>query len=528
MPIAAAATPTLSLPKSVASAADSHLLEHQKSIWKRTDRLLAGLLVFEWLGAILLATWRSPRAWTGASSSVHPHLWAAGFLGAAVISLPILFVWFRPGSTLTRHTVAAGQMLMSGLLIHLGDGRIEMHFHVFGSLAFIAFYRDWRVLITATVVVALDHLLRGLFLPESIYGVMSATVLRTLEHAGWVVFEDLFLIGSCVQSVREMRGIAVNRALLENSYQDVERQVAQRTAELKSTQEDLMKAARSAGMAEIATSVLHNVGNVLNSVNVSARLVADKLRLSEVPSLTKVSDMMTQHQPDLGDFLTQDSRGKLIPGFIKELAACLGSEQDAMLAEVTNLSSGIDHIKRIVAAQQSMAKTSQVNSQVKPAALIETAIAMQGTGGDMAKSDIEITRNVIDCPEAMLDQHKVLQILINLISNAGHAVMVRPAGQRRITVSLEPIHTPDGDRVRYQVSDNGVGIAQKNLAKIFSHGFTTKKEGHGFGLHSAANAAREMRGSLSASSDGPNKGATFTLEIPVEVVGDPVPVVSNL
>jgi signal transduction histidine kinase len=506
--------PALSLPPAVAAAANAHWREHQASIWKRTDRLLAGLLIFEWIAGIGLVLWRSPRTWDGVTASIHPHLWAALFLGIAIISLPVVLAFIRPGHTLTRHTIAAGQMLMSALLIHLGDGRIEMHFHIFGSLAFLAFYRDWRVLITATVVVAVDHLVRGIYLPESVYGVMSASLWRTAEHAGWVVFEDIFLVGSCIQGVREMHGIAVNRALLEHSYQDVEQQVAQRTAELKTSQEELMKAARSAGMAEIATSVLHNVGNVLNSVNVSATIVTDKLKQSEVVSLARVSDMILANQPNLASYLTEDKRGKLIPGFITELAQCLNEEQKAVLAEVDSLSKGIEHIKKIVAAQQSMAKTSQVKTRVNPASLIEAAVSMQSSS---EWTRAEIQRRITDGPDVMVDQHKVLQILINLVSNARHAVMVRPNGKRLITLSLDRL---DNNRLRYQVTDNGTGIALENLTKIFSHGFTTKKEGHGFGLHSAANAAKELGGFLSAQSGGPDKGATFTLEIPADLIAE--------
>lgn len=499
------------LSPSVAAAADAHLLDHQLTIWKRTDRLLAGLLLFEWAGCIVLALWRSPRTWVGTVSSIHPHVWAAVLLGGVIVSLPIVLAWMCPGKSLTRQTIAVGQMLMSALLIHLGDGRIEMHFHIFGSLAFLAFYRDWRVLITASVVVALDHLFRGIYLPESVYGVMSASIWRTMEHAWWVVFEDIFLIASCIQGVREMRGIAVNRALLEQSFQDVEAKVTERTAQLKSAQEDLMKAARSAGMAEIATSVLHNVGNVLNSVNVSATIIADKLRQSELASLTKVGEMITQHKTDVADFLTQDERGKLIPEFITELASCLGEEQSTMLSEVENLNQGIEHIKRIVAAQQSMAKTRNVKTTATLSSLIESAITMAGPS---AVGDVEIHRQAADCPPANVDQHKVLQILINLLSNARHAVMYRPRGQRLVTMTAELVETGGERRLRFQVIDNGGGIAPENLTRIFGHGFTTKKEGHGFGLHGAANAAREMQGALTAFSEGPGKGATFTLEIP--------------
>jgi len=507
-----------SLDASVAVAADAHLREHQSSIWKRTDRIFAGLLIFEWIGCIGLALLRSPSAWNGASRTVHPHVWAACILGATIIALPIFLALRFSGAVMTRHVIAAGQMLMSALLVHVGGGRIEMHFHIFGSLAFLAFYRDWRVLITATVVVALDHLLRGIYMPVSVYGVVSASLWRTAEHAGWVIFEDIFLIASCIQGVTEMRGIATQRALLEHSYRNVEQKVALRTEELKTAQAELVKTARSAGMAEIATSVLHNVGNVLNSVNVSATLVADTLRQSEVPSLARVTQMIGAHRPELGTYITSDERGKMIPDFLAELATCLSDEQRNMLGEIENLSKGIEHIKQVVAAQQSMAKSSSnVNSTVKPADLFETALSIQGQS--MTKS-IEFKRNYRHGAAVVIDQHKVLQILINLISNARHAVMARPEGERRITLSVNCMQSPQGDRLRFEVADSGVGIAPENLTRIFSHGFTTKKEGHGFGLHSSINAAREMSGSLSASSNGVNQGAVFTLDVPVSAMSE--------
>src|SRR5205823_66512 len=158
------------------------------------------------------ALWVSPKAWAGATSYTHPHVWAALFLGGAISALPILLAVTRPGHLSTRYTVAVGQMLMGALLIHLTGGRIETHFHVFGSLAFLSFYRDWRVLIPATIVVAADHLLRGVFWPQSVYGVLTASEWRWLEHAGWVLFEDTFLLIAIKRSISEMWGIAERTA----------------------------------------------------------------------------------------------------------------------------------------------------------------------------------------------------------------------------------------------------------------------------------------------------------------------------
>lgn len=472
-------------------------------------------MFFQWIGGIALALWRSPFTWTGATRSIHPHVWVAVILGGIVISLPIYLALLSPGRTSTRHAIAVGQMLTCAILIHLGDGRIEMHFQIFGSLAFLAFYRDWRVLVTASAVVVADHLLRGIFLPQSIYGVAIASDWRTVEHAAWVVFEDIFLIGSCVQGVREMRGIADQRAMLEYAFQNEERRVLERTRQLKDAQEELLKAARAAGMAEIATSVLHNVGNVLNSVNVSATVVADRLRQSEVASLAKVSGLIAEQKPNLARFLTEDDRGKMIPDFIAELATCLGEEQRGMLAELTGLAAGIEHIKQIVAAQQSMASKSEIRTETDPAKLLETALTLETAG---ARHGIEVRRHFSETRPVMLDQHKVLQILVNLIGNARHALKAHASTDRCLTLSVVQTPLGEGMTVRFEVSDNGVGIRPEHLTRIFSHGFTTKTDGHGFGLHSAANAAREMGGSLTVASDGPGKGAAFTLEVPIALV----------
>src|ERR1700727_2260515 len=156
--------------------------------------MFAILMLVQWLAGIAAAVWISPRTWIGLSSKVHLHVWLAIFLGGAITSLPVFLALTRPCAAFTRHSVAVGQMLMSALLIHLTGGRIETHFHVFGSLAILAFYRDWKVLATATVVVYADPLLRGHFWPESVFGVSNASIWRSFEHAGWVVFEVAFLL----------------------------------------------------------------------------------------------------------------------------------------------------------------------------------------------------------------------------------------------------------------------------------------------------------------------------------------------
>ena len=199
-----------------AARTDELFAAYQHDIHKRTDRLFAGLMGVQWIAGIAFALWVSPLAWSGGVSQTHIHVWAAAVVGGIISLFPALLGIFRPGLPSTRYTIAAAQMLMGALLIHLTGGRLETHFHVFGSLAFLAFYRDWKVLVPATVVVAADHMLRGAFWPQSVYGVLVASQWRWLEHAAWVIFEDVFLLAACRRSVVEMRQTAARTAALEH------------------------------------------------------------------------------------------------------------------------------------------------------------------------------------------------------------------------------------------------------------------------------------------------------------------------
>lgn len=228
-------TPT-TLPPAVRERAEFLYERNRNEIAYETDRLFAGLLAFEWAVGIAVAVMISPRTWAGTTGLIHPHVIAAAVLGGIVVSLPILMAWLRPGQPTTRHTVALAQMFYGALLIHLTGGRIETHFHVFGSLALLAFYRDWRVLLSGSVVVMFDHVVRGLYWPRSVYGVIAVEPWRWVEHVGWVVFEDVFLIRSCFRSVAEMRAIAEREASLEDTRDRIEREVESRTAELRASE----------------------------------------------------------------------------------------------------------------------------------------------------------------------------------------------------------------------------------------------------------------------------------------------------
>ncbi len=287
-------------------------------------------------------------------------------------------------------------------------------------------------------------------------------------------------------------------------------QLAQSRLRAAEAQTQLAAAARQAGMAEIATNVLHNVGNVLNSVNISADLVTRKLRTSKALGLGKAVQMMNEHAEDLGDFISHDEKGKLLPGYLNQLVDALAIEQQSMTEELGQLSKSVDHIKEIVAAQQSYAGTSSIAETVQIKDLIEDALRMNA--GIIAARRITVVRNFAETPLLLLDKHRVLLILVNLIKNASRAMDDKPELAHQIILQSE-MH--QGDTLVIKVIDNGEGIAPENLTRIFAHGFTTRKDGHGFGLHSCVLAAMEMGGSLEAHSEGPGTGATFTLKLAI-------------
>lgn len=217
--------------------ADHIFAADRRSLRRHTNRVFASLFILQWLAGIAAAVLTSPLTWSGSVSSLHLHVWAALVLGGLIAVPAALIAFFAADREETPFAVAVAQMLASGLLIHITGGRIETHFHIFGSLAFLAFYRDWRVLVPATVVIVADHTIRGVIWPESVYGVLAASPLRSVEHAGWILFEDLILVVSCVRGMREMRIVAFRQAETESRKTIVENEIAERTSELRHSEE---------------------------------------------------------------------------------------------------------------------------------------------------------------------------------------------------------------------------------------------------------------------------------------------------
>jgi signal transduction histidine kinase len=335
-------------------------------------------------------------------------------------------------------------------------------------------------------------------------GIPVREVLETaLTRQGTEFYEDLVLIGhedEYLGMIPVPELVRLQSALVNERF---------------ATQEVLHRRvvalSRQAGMAEVATGVLHNVGNVLNSLNVSATIVRDSVRDLRLASLEKLAAVLEEHRDDLGHFVQNDPKGKLVPELLKQLIIRLRSEQKKTLDELGLLEKHLEHVKNIVAMQQSYAKVSGILEPAAAVDLVEDALQMNAE--ELGCQEVNIERAFENVPRVVVDRHKVLQILVNLLRNAKHALIHSGNDQRRLKVSVK---SGSSGRISILVSDNGIGIARENLGKIFSHGFTTKKDGHGFGLHSAALAAREMGGTLHAHSDGPGCGAEFNLELPIE------------
>ncbi|HWD94199.1 MAG TPA: HAMP domain-containing sensor histidine kinase [Verrucomicrobiae bacterium] len=316
----------------------------------------------------------------------------------------------------------------------------------------------------------------------------------------WTIQHTLMLLG----------GLALGTLLAWGWIHSLRRQVQAQTEVIRKKQEELMTVSRQAGRAEVATAVLHNVGNVLNSVNVSAALARDTLRESRSHKVSLTAALLKRHAGDLSNFLTQDPNGRHLPEYLDKLGEHLVEEKQTALQELNSLTKHIQHINDIVAMQQTYAKVGGLTEKIKVSELVEDTIRMNLSS--LERHGIKILRAYDEAGglEITVEKHKALQILNNLISNAKHACVESGRPEKRVA-----IHIVNGDgRVRIACTDNGVGISSENLTRIFNHGFTTRKTGHGFGLHSAALAAQEMGGTLRAESEGVGKGSAFTLELP--------------
>jgi NO-binding membrane sensor protein with MHYT domain len=448
-------------------------------------------------GATLMAVGICAMHYTGMfamkmSPSIRydPLLFAASGLIALVASLAALWIAFRlrgKGAILAK----LGSAGVMGLAIS------GMHYT---GMAAAEFAPDSICLASASG--GIDSTVLAITIGGITVAIMSVTLIVSAFDAHFAA-----------SNARLTQWLQESKEAAEAGLRDNERI----TRELHAVQTDLVTTARQAGMAEIANNVLHNVGNVLNSVNVSAGLVTSKMRGSKALGLAKAVQLMNEHAADLSDFLSRDAKGRLLPGYLNQLVAALATERQSVVEELGSLTASVDHIKDIVATQQSYAGAASVVEAVQVRELLEDALRMNA--GALEQHQVTVIREFADVPLLMLDKSRVLQILVNLIRNAEQAMDGVTEHSHQMTLRMGVADPPDGRSLRIRVADEGQGIAPENLARLFVHGFTTRKNGHGFGLHSCALAAKEMGGTLTAQSDGLGKGAAFTLELPIKQVG---------
>ncbi|MEO7698993.1 MAG: ATP-binding protein [Opitutus sp.] len=620
---------------------------HQGRVHTQNHTVFTWLLLLQW--AFVVGT--AAVSYPGRMGAV----WLSGS-AAGLLSVPsLLLIRFCPRESLTRFAIAVAQAGLCILVIHLTGGRPEAYFQVFGAVAFLALYRDARILPVAAALVLAYHFTVTSWWPETLplsaLG-WSSTFLLT----GALAFETCALVWFSLLSQREM--VESSRRLNEHHrlLQDLEGRVTERTRALKAEMEarertaeelrhneqhhrtlvanvpigifestksgklnfanpyllsliglppdfdptalsladgrifsladrerfwtrlererevrgfaatfkhfdgsgfdvvmnaqlkdatpgadpvcegtiedvtarkraereldtlhsQLVIASRQAGMAEVASGVLHNVGNVLTSVNLIVHDVQDRLKTTRLTHLRRVVEILQREQPRLVEFLTEDGGGRQLPDFLAKLDDHLTTENRQLLTDVEGLVRHFEHIREIIVTQQGSAQLFGVLEKLAPAQLFEDALRLNAES--LERHGIALERVFEPVGHVNTDRHKVLQILVNLLKNAKDALQSRKPGDRVIRVSVS---SQGGDMVCLAVEDNGPGILRENLTRIFQHGFTTKPSGHGFGLHSSVLAAREMGGDLIAVSAGLDQGSTFRLTLPQPRISAP-------
>lgn len=498
-------------------------MSHFQRIRAQTDRVFAGLMVVQFIAGVLAAVFISPRTWMGSQSAVHVHVYAAVGIGLLLASLPIYLAITRPGEAITRHVVAVSQVLYSALFIHLSGGRIETHFHVFGSLALLAIYRDWKVLVPATLVVAADHMLRAVLWPESVFGVITAAPWRAVEHAGWVLFEDAFLLYSCVRSAKEVRLMASRQARLENVNAHIEQQIAEGTAALEERTRELEREMHDRQMLEaqlVQSQKLESIGQlaagVAHEINTPAQYVSDNTRFlqEQFEGIIRVLDQYAAQMDANAPAKSWNERVEETRALLEEV------DYDFIRSEIPEaISQSLEGLERITTIVKAMMDFSHPGSEIKEPVDINQAIRSTVTvckNRWKYAADLELDL-ADDLPDVPCHVAEFNQVILNLVVNAGDAIQSHLEGQDRkglIKVSTRLA----GDCVEVRVTDNGGGIPEDVQQKVFDPFFTTKEvgKGTGQGLAISRNVVVEKHGGELLCESEPGVGTTFVVRIPLQ------------
>ncbi len=463
---------------------------------RRMTRLFAWLMLAQWIGAIVAAVIISPHTWIGEQHRVHEHVWIAVLLGGVLASLPIALALVCPDRRFTRHVIAVAQMLFSSLLIHLTGGRLETHFHIFGSLAFLAFYRDWRVLVTATVVVALDHMVRGIFVPLSVFGTSVASPWRWVEHAGWIVFEDIILVFSCLRGLTETRGIAAQQARLEEAKAATEIEVCERTQELRN-------ANRALEANQVALRTAHQELGAHAVELAAARVAAESANQSKSAFLANMShEIRTPMTAILGyaDLLQGNEQSESERHEHVQTIRRNGEHLLSVINDILDLS-------KIEAGKMTVERARCSLCQI----VAEVAATMRGRAvGKGVRLDVEYVFPVPEFIES--DALRVRQVLINLV---GNAMKFTEQGGVRVCVRSEGL-AQGNPLIAVEIHDTGIGMTPEQVAGLFrpftqADGSTTRKYGGmGLGLTISKRLARLLGGDIAVSSKA-GEGSVFTV-----------------
>jgi two-component system sensor histidine kinase/response regulator len=572
---------------------------YRDALHRRTDRLFAALLLFQWVAMAALALWVSPLTWEGSTSRIHPHVWAAVGLGGAVVALPVALTFLRPGRVQTRFVIAAAQMLSVGLLIHLTGGRSETHFHVFGSLAFLAYYRDWRVLLVATGITATDHIIRGFAWPESIYGTVAGAEWRWLEHAGWVAIIDLVLIYMCRQGDRELVRSAEREVELDAARATVEEQVQIRTAELWQMEELFRRAFEDAATGMAILDINANFLRVNRSLCDMVGYTEGELLKLKFHNITHPDDLATDKKLVAESLAGRTSSYRVEKryfhrdGHVVWVQVLVSLVRDgnneplyfvSQILDVTQRRESEEALRRATAAAEAANRAKSeflanmsheirtpmngilgmtdliLESELNPdqreslglvkssADALLTVIndildfykieagkldidpapfSLRDEVGDTLKSlalkahskGLEIACDIRqEVPDLLLgDAHRIRQVLTNLV---GNAVKFTDSGE--VVVRAEEVPAAGGGvRIRFRVTDTGIGIPAEKLKAVFepftqADGSTTRKYGGtGLGLTICQRLVVLMGGTLWAESEL-GRGSTFTFEVQLE------------